>query len=471
MKRFCVLLLLLVVAVTTTFAATKIKVACIGNSITFGHGIKDRDVNSYPAQLQQILGEEYEVKNFGVSSRTTLFKGNFPYVETTQYKESLAFEPDIVIIKLGTNDSKEMNMKYVDEYEDDYQKIIDSYAALSSTPRIILVTPLKCYHKSSDRFGISDRILRESITPKIFNVAYKNGLEVINGQPLCGYELDLSILPDKLHPSAQGATMMAEHFAEVILADRDSEFDIFKGLDDGEEFSFYGYKGMEYKTEGLEFKVVQPKVANSQRSWVIRARFWGHEPQVDQRLLEMGFHIAYCDVANLFGSAEAVKRWDRLYDILRYEGLSKKVVLEGMSRGGLIVYNWAVENRKKVSAIYADAPVMDLKSWPMGDTKYTKECNSMKEAYGMSEEQMLLYEGNPVDHAKRIAKSKIKIMHVIGDADDVVPYSDNTARFAESLRGYGGEIEIIIKEGIGHHPHSLKDPKSIADFILRAEGL
>ncbi len=250
----------------------------------------------------------------------------------------------------------------------------------------------------------------------------------------------------------------------------DSNFDIFETLGDGDkEFDFHGYSGREYSRNGLNYKVVQPKIANEKHSWIIRARFWGHEPQLDRQLLEQGFHVVYCDVANLYGSKEAVKRWNQFYKIMQKAGLNDKVVLEGMSRGGLIVYNWMVKNPKRVSAIYADAPVLDLKSWPMGHPKYTKERDSMLRAYGKSEAEMLKYRGNPIDNASKIAKYKIPIIHVVGGADDVVPYADNTAPFAEILMANGAEIEVVVKEGVGHHPHSLKDPTQIVEFILRAE--
>lgn len=82
---------------------TAVKVACIGNSITFGARIEDRIKDAYPEQLGRMLGEEYLVKKFGVSGRTLLSKGNAPYIKTGAYQKSLEFNPDIIIIKLGTN--------------------------------------------------------------------------------------------------------------------------------------------------------------------------------------------------------------------------------------------------------------------------------------------------------------------------------------------------------------------------------
>ncbi len=463
------LLLLLVTCTFTSFAGDKIKIACIGNSITFGAGIKDRDNDSYPAQLQRILGKEYNVQNFGVSARTTLSKGNFPYIKTPQYKQSLEFNPDIVLIKLGTNDSKTHNFCYIDEFETDYKRIIDSYKALDSKPEIILITPLKCYLTSQEAFKISNRKLVETISPMIADIAYDYDLEIINGYPLCGDKLVESILPDKLHPSAEGAEMMAEHFAKVITQTRDDDYNIFDQLGEGKEFNFYGYQGMEYSKDDLNYKVVQPRRANRAHSWVLRARFWGHQPQLDRKLLEMGFHILYCDVADLYGSKEAVKRWDKFYKIAHAAGLQKQVVLEGMSRGGLIVYNWATKNPQKVAAIYADAPVLDLKSWPMGCDSAKGDVKKMLKAYGAKDcSKMEKFKGNPIDKVKKIARADIPIIHVVGDADDVVPCVDNSYKFRTIMQSYGSDIEMITKPEVGHHPHSLGDPSPIANFILKA---
>ena len=127
------------VAVGVNAADTaKIKVACIGDSITFGAGIKDRDHNSYPAQLGKLLGEGWEVRNFGVNGHTLLKKGDHPYVNSGQYKAALAFQPDVVIIKLGTNDSKPNNWRQKNAFIGDYLRMIDSFRKLESQPVVWL---------------------------------------------------------------------------------------------------------------------------------------------------------------------------------------------------------------------------------------------------------------------------------------------------------------------------------------------
>ena len=101
-----------------------VKVACIGNSITDGHGIDVATQFGYPALLQQMLGDNYWVKNFGVSARTMLNKGDNPYMNEMAWKDAVAFNPDIVIIKLGTNDSKPQNWQYGAEFKNDLKQMI-----------------------------------------------------------------------------------------------------------------------------------------------------------------------------------------------------------------------------------------------------------------------------------------------------------------------------------------------------------
>jgi alpha-beta hydrolase superfamily lysophospholipase len=151
-------------------------------------------------------------------------------------------------------------------------------------------------------------------------------------------------------------------------------------------------------------------------------------------------------------------------------GFAPKAALEGMSRGGLIIYNWAAVNPDKVSCIYGDAPVCDFKSWPGGKGKGQGSEAAWRDclkAYGFTEEQALAFDGNPVDNLQPLADAKIPLLHVVGDADDVVPVAENTARLAKRYRELGGSITVINKPGVGHHPHSLKDPTPIVEFVLR----
>ncbi|MGL5682869.1 MAG: SGNH/GDSL hydrolase family protein [Marinifilaceae bacterium] len=457
---------------SVAFCEQKIKVACVGNSITFGSGIANREKNSYPAQLQYRLGSEYEVRNFGVSGSTALKMGDRPYVNTPEYGKSLAFLPDVVLLKLGTNDSKSHNFKHAKEFKESVRSLVESYKQLPTSPRVVLITPLRCYRPEDN--GISNKRIREYYVPLLEQLALECGVEIFDGYSLFGEEWNGALFPDKLHPSALGATVMADQLSRYLQFERDSLFTVSEKLEDGTLMNFHGFTGVNFMMGDVACKIVAPKVANKHKGWVLRARFWGHEPQFDIKMLELGYHVAYCDVADLYGCPQAVERWNSFYQLMTKLGLNKKVVLEGMSRGGLIVYNWAVKNRDKVSAIYADAPVMDVKSWPAGKGAYGGSQADMEQAmkvYGWSDVDLMEWDKNPVDHARKLAKSKTPILHVVGMTDNVVPVAENTALFKERLEAAGGSMELICKENVGHHPHSLKAPEAIVRFVLKAEGL
>ena len=118
-----------------------VKVACVGDSITQGSGLPDPAKNAYPGQLQSLLGDRWKVGNFGVSGRTLLKKGDFPYWNEKAYRDALAFAPDVVIIKLGTNDTKPQNWKHEAEFVADYTELVKSFQALESKPRVFVCRP------------------------------------------------------------------------------------------------------------------------------------------------------------------------------------------------------------------------------------------------------------------------------------------------------------------------------------------
>lgn len=469
MKRIILILLCLVVSIECY--AQKIKVACVGNSITYGAYVINREKNNYPAQLQAYLGDKYEVKNFGVSATTALYKGLYPYVDTEKYRESLEYNPDIVIIKLGTNDANERNDAYRSTFPKDYRRLVDEYLNLPSHPQVILLTPVHCFLPSNQ-----DEVIKAEIIPVIEQTAYERNLDIVNLHNLFGDEWIEFLMPDKLHPSNIGAGMLAQKIYQYIAVEK-HDVDIIKNfpLKPVKEFNFHGYKGYEYDNNGVKYYIVKPHHTAKGNPWIWRARFWGHEPQVDIDLLEQGFHLTYCDVAELFGSPKAVERWDEFYALAVKAGLNQKAVLEGMSRGGLIIYNWAAKNPKKVACIYGDAPVMDIKSWPLnwGDCldENKRSMSLLLEAYGFANaEEAMAWNKNPLNHARKLAKAKIPMIHVVGDIDEGVPVAENTAIFEREVAKYGHSVHVIHKPNVGHHPHSLNNPEKIVSFILKATG-
>ncbi|WP_229598256.1 alpha/beta hydrolase family protein [Runella aurantiaca] len=260
---------------------------------------------------------------------------------------------------------------------------------------------------------------------------------------------------------------------QLSYAQPASEMDIFQSLPPEKQLStFSGFPCASFLFIGRQAKVVKPIKVARNAPWVWRARFWGHEPQADSTLLARGFHVVYCDVAELYGNAHAVEIWNQFYAFLYKAGLSSKVALEGFSRGGVYAYNWAIANPEKVSCVYADAPVLDLKSWPGGKGRgpgSAKDWEVFKQDYNLqTEEEAAQFKGSPLDNVEKIVKGGYPMLHVCGDADEVVPIEENTTLFEQRVKALGGNITVIHKPGVKHHPHSLKDPSPIVAFILRA---
>lgn len=228
-----------------------------------------------------------------------------------------------------------------------------------------------------------------------------------------------------------------------------------------------GFDRYDFIVADRDVIVVVPDKAVPGKPWIWRARFWGHAPETDIALLKKGFHVAYCDVVDMFGAPPAIAIWNIFYaEMTETYGFAPKVALEGLSRGGLFIYNWAKANPEKVACIYGDAPVCDIKSWPR-DHSGPENWAKCLAVYGLTEAKAETFTGNPIDGLEVLVAAGVPLLHVVGDADTVVPVAENTAVLAARYRALGGSIEIISKPGVGHHPHGLEDPTPIVEFILR----
>jgi len=187
----------------------KIKLACVGDSITQGSGTKG---NPYPKQLQELLGDKWEVGNFGVSGRTLMDKGDHPYTKEKKYQEALAMNPDVVIIKLGTNDTKPQNWKHKEDFYADYKKLVESFQALESKPRIFICRPVPVIGNGA--FNIKEEGIQEQI-PILDKIAEELNVGIID--MYAALKDSPELIPDKVHPNAEGAKKMAEAAKAVLV--------------------------------------------------------------------------------------------------------------------------------------------------------------------------------------------------------------------------------------------------------------
>ncbi len=193
---------------------SKIKVACVGDSITEGHGIRRQSIDDYPVVLGQKLGDAYAVQNCGRSSTTLQKEGDFPYWLVKEFSNLMAYQPDIVVMKLGTNDSKPYNWNY-SRFANDYQAMIDTIKHMPSNPRILVCTPAPAF---GNRWGINDSIISNYIIPIIDSLAKANDLQVIDFYTKLANQV--ANFPDSIHPNEQAAALMADIVANSILGNK-----------------------------------------------------------------------------------------------------------------------------------------------------------------------------------------------------------------------------------------------------------
>ena len=202
-------------------ASDTIRVACVGNSITEGAGLPGRDTASYPARLQQLLGPAYNVINCGVAGATMLKNGNKPYwtFGITQFRNAMSFLPHIVIIKLGTNDSKSSTSAYnwpphKEEFIGDYKAMVDTFANLSSKPKVWACYPIPAF---SSAYDIDSLVIHYEILPKIKTVVLDKGIPLIDLFALMANQK--SLVPDGIHPNAEGYMLIAKKVYSMLMSD------------------------------------------------------------------------------------------------------------------------------------------------------------------------------------------------------------------------------------------------------------
>ena len=198
----------------------QIKVACVGDSITYGHGISEWLHYNYPAQLQDMLGDKYHVENFGHSGRTLSDNGDKPYTKSEQFKLSLEYDADIVVIMLGTNDTKPQNWTDINTFADEYDEFIKLYRENNPDVRIIICTPANAFFPKGQKdgktnFDIQPKHITE-ISYRLRLLALARGCELVDIYDLTRNHKEW-FEADNVHPDADGANAIAEAVGNKII--------------------------------------------------------------------------------------------------------------------------------------------------------------------------------------------------------------------------------------------------------------
>ncbi|CAH0994478.1 hypothetical protein EMA8858_00588 [Emticicia aquatica] len=243
---------------------------------------------------------------------------------------------------------------------------------------------------------------------------------------------------------------------------------------DFKESKWHGFIRHDFTFDGRNVSVIIPNKSLSSNPWVWKAQFLDWHTDADSILIAQGFYLVFVNADNQYGSPKAVAIWNKFYDFITQKyNLQKKVALEGVSRGGLYVYNWAKQNPEKVACIYAEAPVCDFKSWPAGFGKgigSKTDWELLKKEYGFANDnEAKLFLNNPIDSLEALAKAKVPVLHTIGLNDEIVPVDENTFLLINKYIRLGGIATVIPctkgKHTLNGHHFDIETPQIVADFI------
>lgn len=230
-----------------------------------------------------------------------------------------------------------------------------------------------------------------------------------------------------------------------------------------------GYCRQDFAVDGRTGILVSPRTVAAGRPWVWRTEYFGAFPQADLAMLAHGWHLAYCNVSELWGGTGCIEALGRFHSHVEASyGLTSRPALTGLSKGGFTAVNYATRFPERVGALYLDAPLLDLRSLA---AMKAAACPADGFAAMLAKHPSLSPEAfadvplNAMDQIARIAAARVPILLVAGDADEVVPYEENGGILAQRYPEYGGRIEVILKHGCGHHPHSLENPEPIVSFL------
>lgn len=192
----------------------QIRVACVGDSITYGFMVRNWRKNNYPAVLNDLLGEKYCVNNFAYTNRTAIKSADYPLVKEKIFKKSLDFKPNIVLILLGTNDSKENNWN-ADKFVNDYCEIIDSYLSLESAPKVYALIPPPAFEvRGKVLYQIRKTVIEDEIIPAVQRIADFKGIDCIDVYKV--FDGKKKLFVDGIHPNVQGSRLLAKTVYESL---------------------------------------------------------------------------------------------------------------------------------------------------------------------------------------------------------------------------------------------------------------
>lgn len=228
-----------------------------------------------------------------------------------------------------------------------------------------------------------------------------------------------------------------------------------------------GYKRIDFDFKGRKGLIICPENACDGNKWLYKTEYFEAFPSFQIKMLQNGYFVAYLTNKSRLCPEEDTDMRAEFCEFLGREfNLNKKCMLVGMSCGGMQSVYFAAKYPQYVAAMYIDAPVLNLLSWPLGlGGSKNSSPEEFKRDIGLSVSEMLNYRQHPIDCKEELLKSNIPIFMVCGDSDITVPYEENGKMLSDYFRENGGNLTEIVKVGCDHHPHGLEDNTPLLNFV------
>lgn len=441
MKKIITAFLLGICAAVSAFAQEKIKIACIGDSITEGFGLKNSCTDSYPVILGYMLGDKYEVRNFGITGKCVQKDSNDPYWKSGRIPKIKEFDPDIIIVKLGTNDSKGVNWKSPEIFQSDYEAYLDEVSNPNKKQTFILATSAWV---KKDAIGITRKVITEGVNPTVRKIAKKRGLKIIDFHSLLEDHPDWYC--DDIHPNEQGTYKMAEFAYKFLTAKKNTpKIPYFRGKkSDFEGFVRYDFK---FRWSDTSIWLPQNPSANGEWLWVsTKYKNTEEERQLILGLLKKGWHVVYTNIEGWWGNPNSV-RWfenvERYFpELLK---VSEKPSVAGFGTGAFHAVNFASKHPEKIEKVYLCKPELDILKWANDGHMQT-----FLREWKLSESDLENFNDSPIENIKNFAENKTPAIILSKDEEQfkiLKGYFPKTAKNITLLKD-GSDIEKTAQAAV-----------------------
>ena len=414
--------------------------------------------------------------------------------------------PDWVMCCYGMNDGiyHPFNQAYFSDFQQGYLKLIDTIHQFGARVIVLTPPPFDAYSFKKDLAPAGHHDYSYLTPYKYYDQVLKTYSDWLSNHLCLITELVVDLHTaltnhftfmrqtqpfylsgDGIHPNTNGHQLIAQTLLKEVFNIHTHHFNatlnwlkhhpITTPLDD--DFTsrpvyvgtWNSYPHEVYLFEGYEVNVVFPKKQRPHNPWVWRTEFFGGFATADCVMLEKGYHLIHINLADQYGASQTIQLMKRFQDALIHVlHLNTQCILFGFSRGGLYARHYAATFPEAVCALYLDAPVVDLQSWPCGfgiAKRARREYTHCVKLFDTTFEGILDYSKVLETDLLHLVKAKIPLILVAGDADSIVPYEENGSLLESLYLANYLPFKCILKKGCDHHPHSLEDPTPIVDFL------